>query len=66
MKDRKITLAALPRIHRSKGQLESEISEENLTIARNTLMRRTNSSDQVMTAGLGKSGRIQEPSRRPV
>lgn len=66
MKGTKTTPAAVRRIHRSKGQLESDISKGNLTIARNTLMRRTNSFDQVMTASLGKSGRIREPSRRPV
>lgn len=65
MKERKITPAAVQRIDRSRGKLESEISEKNTTIANNTLMRRINLFDQVMRACLEK-GRIHELSRKPV
>lgn len=66
MKDMKLTLAAVQRIDRSGGKLGLEVSEGNMTIARNTLVRRISLFEPVMTASLEKSGRIQESSRRPI
>lgn len=65
MKDMQITLAAVQSIDRTKGKLGLNISEGNMTIGRNTLVRRISWFEQVMTACLEKSERIQESSRRP-
>lgn len=65
MKGMQINLAPVQIIDRSKGKLGLDVSEGNMTIGRNTLVRRISWFEQVMTAGLEKSKRIQESSRKP-
>lgn len=65
MKERKIILVVVQRIDRSRGKLELEISEKNIIIVNNILMRRINLFDQVMRVCFEK-GRIYELLRKLV